>query len=199
VEDLLSAIYSRKRSILLTGMPGSGKTCTLLAVQEALELRAKCDSALVPMFIQSREFADLATARDREAQGLCEDWVERVARLADKAHIVIVVDSLDVLSISREHAALTYFLAQIDRLLLIENVTVLTACRDFDRRYDRRLAARVWESELACQPLDLTVKFCRCFSHLILTLQESMVPDACAHPKSPTAHREAETAKAHRG
>jgi hypothetical protein len=154
VEDLLSAIYSRKRSILLTGMPGSGKTCTLLAVQEALELRAKCNSTLVPMFIQSREFADLATARDREAQGLCEDWVERVARLADKAHIVIVVDSLDVLSISREHAALTYFLAQIDRLLLIENVTVLTACRDFDRRYDRRLAARVWESELACQPLD---------------------------------------------
>lgn len=155
VEDLLSAIYSRKRSILLTGMPGSGKTCTLLAVQEALELRAKCDSALVPMFIQSREFADLATARDRESQGLCEDWVERVARLADKAHVVIVVDSLDVLSISREHAALTYFLAQIDRLLLIENVTVLTACRDFDRRYDRRLAARVWECELACQPLDL--------------------------------------------
>ncbi|KRA21883.1 AAA family ATPase [Pseudomonas sp. Root569] len=155
VEDLLSAIYSRKRSILLTGMPGSGKTCTLLAVQEALELRAKCDSALVPMFIQSREFADLATARDRESQGLCEDWVERVARLADKAHVVIVVDSLDVLSISREHAALTYFLAQIDRLLLIEKVTVLTACRDFDRRYDRRLAARVWECELACQPLDL--------------------------------------------
>ena len=155
VEDLLSAIYSRKRSILLTGMPGSGKTCTLLAVQEALELRAKRDSALVPMFIQSREFADLATARDREAQGLCEDWVERVARLADKAHVVIVVDSLDVLSISREHATLSYFLAQIDRLLLIENVTVLTACRDFDRRYDRRLAARVWECELACQPLDL--------------------------------------------
>lgn len=155
VEDLLSAIYSRKRSILLTGMPGSGKTCTLLAVQESLELRAECDSALVPMFIQSREFADLATARDREAQGLCEDWVERVARLADKAHVVIVVDSLDVLSISREHAALTYFLAQIDRLLLIENVTVLTACRDFDRRFDRRLATRVWECELACQPLDL--------------------------------------------
>ena len=73
VEVLLSAIYGRKRSILLTGMPGSGKTCTLLAVQEALELRAKWDSALIPMFIQSREFADLATAREREAQGLCED------------------------------------------------------------------------------------------------------------------------------
>lgn len=154
VDDLLSAIHNRKRSILLTGLPGSGKTCALLAVQEALELRAKCDSSLVPLFIQAREFADLATAQDRQAQGLCEDWVEKVARLADKAHVVIVVDSLDVLSISREHAALTYFLAQIDRLLFIENVTVLTACRDFDRRYDRRLAARVWECELACQPLD---------------------------------------------
>jgi len=169
VEDLLSAIDSGKRSILLTGLPGSGKTCALLAVQEALELRAKCDSSLVPMFIQSREFADLANARDREAQGLCEDWVEKVARLADKARVVIVVDSLDVLSISREHAALTYFLAQIDRLLLIKNVTVLTACRDFDRRYDRRLAVRAWECELACQPLD--------FDREVLPLLQSLSID----------------------
>ncbi|MBV4512809.1 AAA family ATPase [Pseudomonas sp. SWRI22] len=154
VDDMLSAIDNGKRSILLTGLPGAGKTCALLAVQEALELLAEGDGSIVPLFIQSREFADLATAQDRHAQGLYEDWVEKVARLADNARVAIVIDSLDVLSISREHAALTYFLAQIDRLLLISNVTVLTACRDFDRRYDRRLASRVWECELACQPLD---------------------------------------------
>ena len=154
IDDLLSAVDEKKRSILLTGLPGSGKTCVLLAVQEALELRAQSDSRLVPLFIQSREFADLATAKDRQAQGLHEEWVEKVARLADDAHVVVVIDSLDVLSISREHGALTYFLAQIDRLLLVANVTVLTACRDFDRRYDRRISERVWDCELKCQPLD---------------------------------------------
>ncbi|MDP3090358.1 MAG: hypothetical protein Q8N04_06745 [Nitrospira sp.] len=109
---------------------------------------------LVPLFIQSREFADLATARERQAQGLPEQWVEQVARLAENTHVVVVIDSLDVLSIAREHDILTYFLAQIDRLLLIPNVTVITACRNFDRKYDRRIAARQWDCELQCPPLD---------------------------------------------
>jgi len=45
-------------------------------------------------------------------------------------------------------------LAQIDRLLLIPNITVVTACRDFDRQYDRRIAEREWDCELKCPPLD---------------------------------------------
>jgi len=58
------------------------------------------------------------------------------------------------LSIAREHSVLAYFLAQIDQLLLIPNVTVITACRNFDKKYDRRLASRNWDSELECEPLD---------------------------------------------
>lgn len=154
VNDLLAAIYAGKRSILLTGLPGSGKTCVILAVQEALEQRAQIRSDLVPLFIQSREFADLATAQERQAQGLSEQWVEKAARLAEDAQVVVVIDSLDVLSIAREHNVLTYFLAQIDRLLLIPNITVVTACRDFDRQYDRRIAERKWDCELKCQSLN---------------------------------------------
>lgn len=153
VDELLAAIDARKRAILLTGLPGSGKTCVMLAVQEALEQRAQTRTDLVPLFIQSSEFADLAAAQDRQAQGLPEQWVEKVARMAEDAHVVAVIDSLDVLSIAREHSVLTYFLAQIDRLLLIPNVTVVTACRDFDRHYDRRIAERQWDSELKCPPL----------------------------------------------
>jgi len=153
-DEVLNAIDQHKRSILVTGLPGSGKTCVLLAVQEELELRAQTDRSLVPLFIQSREFAELATAKDRQAQGLNEDWVGWVARLADEAHVVVVIDSLDVLSISREHSALTYFLAQLDQLLIIANVTTLVACRDFDRHYDRRIAGRLWACELECRPLD---------------------------------------------
>ncbi|MDO8989475.1 MAG: ATP-binding protein [Sideroxyarcus sp.] len=154
VNELLAAIDAKKRAILLTGMPGSGKTCVMLAFQELLEERAQTRLDVVPLFIQSREFADLATSQDRQAQGLSEQWVEKAARMAEYAHVIVVMDSLDVLSIARDHRVLTYFLAQIDRLLLIPNVTVVTACRDFDRHYDRRIAERKWDCELKCQPLD---------------------------------------------
>ncbi len=152
VNELLAAIDARKRSVLLAGLPGSGKTCVMLSLQEALEQRTQTRTDLVPLFIQSREFADLATAQERQAQGLPEQWVQQAARLAEDAHVVVVIDSLDVLSIAREHGVLTYFLAQIDQLLLIPNVTVITACRDFDRKYDRRIAARQWDCELQCLP-----------------------------------------------
>lgn len=154
VNDILAAIAAKNRSILLTGLPGSGKTCVMLALQDELERLAQIRSDLLPLFIQSREFADFATAQDRQAQGLSEQWVGKVARMAEDAHVVVVIDSLDVLSIAREHQVLTYFLAQIDQLLLIPNVTVTTACRDFDRHYDRRIAQRTWDKEFTCQPLD---------------------------------------------
>nr|VFJ66040.1 MAG: NACHT domain-containing protein [Candidatus Kentron sp. DK] len=159
VNELLAAINAGKRAVLLTGVPGSGKTCVMLSLQEALEARAKTRmDHLVPLFIQSREFADLATAGERQAQGLPEQWVEQAARLTEAARVVVVIDSLDVLSIAREHSVLTYFLAQIDRLLRLPNVTVITACRDFDRKYDRRIAVRQWDCELQCPPLDWEVE-----------------------------------------
>lgn len=154
VSSLLAAIEARKRAILLTGLPGSGKTCVMLALQEVLEQHAQNRSDIVPLFIQSREFADLATPQDRQAQGLSVQWVEEAARLAEDADVIVVIDSLDVLSIARDHSVLTYFLAQIDRLLLIPKITVVTACRDFDRHYDRRISVREWDSELKCQPLN---------------------------------------------
>lgn len=154
VAEILTAIDTKPSSILLTGRPGSGKTCVMLALQDALEQQTQSRSDQFPIFIQSREFADLDTAQDRQAQGLPQDWVERAARLAETVHVVVVIDSLDVLSIAREHKVLDYFLAQMDRLLRLSNVTVVTACRDFDRQYDRRIAQRKWSSELKCRPLD---------------------------------------------
>ncbi|WP_448097283.1 AAA family ATPase [Luteibacter yeojuensis] len=154
VNELLTAIDAKKQAILLTGLPGSGKTCVMLELQDALEQRAKACSDIAPLFIQSREFTDLATAQDRRSQGLPELWVEKAARLAETTHVIVVMDSLDVLSIARDHRVLTYFLAQIDRLLLVPNVTVVTACRDFDRHYDRRISERKWDCELKCQHWD---------------------------------------------
>jgi hypothetical protein len=124
-----------------------------LELQEALEQRAQTRTDIVPLFIQSREFADLTTVQDRNAHGWPDQLVEKAARLAEETHVVVVIDSLDVLSIAREHSVLTYFLTQIDRLLLIQNITVVTTCRDFDRHYDRRIAERQWDYECKCLPL----------------------------------------------
>lgn len=154
VSELLEAIEAKHRSILVTGLPGSGKTCVMLSVQDELEQLAQNRTDLLPLFIQSREFADTVTEQERRAQGLPEHWVERAARMAEEAHVVVIIDSLDVLSIAREHSILKYFLAQIDRLLLIPNVTVVTACRDFDSQYDRHIAQRSWDKKVTCQPLD---------------------------------------------
>ena len=154
VDELLTAIDDGNRSILLTGHPGSGKTCAMLDLQESLEQRSHAQADVTPLFIQSREFADLTTAQERQAQGLPEQWVQQAARLAEDSHVIVVIDSLDVLSIAREHKVLTYFLAQIDQLLLVPNITVVTACRDFDKNYDQRMASRNWDCELQCLPLD---------------------------------------------
>lgn len=154
LNELLTAIDTGKRSILLTGSPGSGKTCVMLELQETLEARAQSGSDFVPIFIQSREFADFVTDQERQAQGLPEKWVEKIARLTDEVRVIVVIDSLDVLSIAREHQVLRYFLAQIDRLLTLPKVTVVTSCRSFDRHYERDIATRQWDCELTCQALD---------------------------------------------
>ena len=78
--------------------------------------------------------------------------------MTETAHVVVVIDSLDVLSIAREHKALDYFLAQMDRLRQLSNVTVITACRDFDRQYDKRIAQREWSKEFKCQALNWEVE-----------------------------------------
>lgn len=153
-EKILEAILTKEKSVLITGSPGSGKTCLMIDLQESLEGLAKTKLDLLPIYIQAREYADIVSSQERQSKGLDEDWVNKVARLADESHAVVLIDSLDVLSIAREHKVLDYFLAQIDRLLTIPQVTVVTSCRDFDRHYDKRLSVRTWDQEFKCANLD---------------------------------------------
>lgn len=150
VKQLINAIEAKDRSVLLAGTPGSGKTCVLLELQEALEIRHD----LAALFIQTREYANCATPEMRTSQGLPKDLAGLVGRMADCKRTVVIIDSLDVLSLSREHTVLSFFLAQIDQLLLIPNVTVVAACRDFDRKYDSRLSERTWDRIVINAPLD---------------------------------------------
>lgn len=154
LQEILDGITTKQRSILLTGAQGAGKTCVMLELQDTLETRMQNGEPIVSLFIQSREFADIASARDRQVQGLSEQWVEESARLAEERHVIILIDSLDVLSISREHEVLRYFLAQLDRLKTIENITLVAACREFDRKYDSRIKHIQWDKEVSCGNLN---------------------------------------------
>lgn len=153
VSELIDAIQTGSRSILLTGRPGQGKTCVMLSLLEELEIKNEADG-YVPIFIQSREFSDATTNAKRREQGLPENWVEKLLRLSEKRRVILLVDSLDVLSIAKEHQILNYFLAQIDRLLSSSQVTLVASCRDFDRKYDSRLSDRSWDIEKTCADLD---------------------------------------------
>lgn len=150
VNELITVIESTGHSILLSGIPGSGKTCVLLELQEALDQR----NDLAAVFIQTREYASCLTPEARIAHGLPADLVGLLARMADNKPVVLIIDSLDVLSLSREHVVLDFFMALMDRLLLIPKVTVIAACREFDRKYDRRLAERSWDKVVNTQPLN---------------------------------------------
>ena len=150
VDELVSHIQAKAKCILLIGAAGGGKSCALLELQENLEQVQN----VVPIYIQAREYASCFTPEARESQGLPKDLIGLVGRMADYQHTVVVIDSLDVLSLAKDYSILSYFLAQIDRLLVIPNITVVVACREFDYKYDKRIAERTWEHIVSCKPLD---------------------------------------------
>ena len=149
-EELLGAIDSKQRSVLLTDGPGAGKTCILLDLVERLEQRPE----IATLFIQAREFAEATSKAERVTLGLPEDIPSIVSSLSVGRHVVVVIDSLDVLALARENAPLTYFLSLVDRLSTIPNTTTVVACRAFDLKYDRRLSARTWDQSVVAGELD---------------------------------------------
>jgi hypothetical protein len=149
LDTLLQAVQAREQSILVTGGPGSGKTCLMLDLLDTLE----SDKKVATLFIQGREFANCKKHDERVAHGLLRDIVGDVSRMSEHLRTVVLIDSLDVLSLSRDHESLSFFLSILDRLLLRPNVTVVTTCRSFDLKYDNRLAERNWPNIIDIGPL----------------------------------------------
>lgn len=144
-QGLLEAVSAKSRTVVLADGPGSGKTCVLLDLIDALGSRQ--DVAV--LFIQAREYANCRTDAEREANGLLPDLIGQVSRMADLKQVVVIIDSLDVVSLVRDHASLQYFLRIADQLSLRPNVTVICACRSFDLKYDARLSVREWSKVVA--------------------------------------------------
>ncbi|TAK89477.1 MAG: ATP-binding protein [Aquabacterium sp.] len=149
VADLMEATATNG-SVLLTDGPGAGKTCILMQLVDELEAR----SDVATLFLQAREFADAMDQDDRLAMGLYPDIPALVSAMSQWKRTIVVVDSLDVLSLNRETHSLAFFLSLIDRLRAIPGVCVVVACRSFDLQYDRKLADRHWDRKVEIGQLD---------------------------------------------
>lgn len=149
---LIELIKQGCQTILLTDCPGSGKTCLLLDLADYIEHEKTSVWGL--LFIKGDQFINVGSEKDLVAEGLPEDIVGHSARLAKFRRTVVIIDSLDVLSHSRQHETLKVFLRIIDRLEKIKGVTVITASRHFDLKYDPLLRGRSWEKTVNLQPLD---------------------------------------------
>ncbi|MEZ5104496.1 MAG: hypothetical protein R2757_08370 [Draconibacterium sp.] len=146
LDDILTHISDKKNTILVQDRPGSGKTCLLLDLADAIEN----DNEFQLLFIKGDRFAKV----DSGDSSLPNEIVESCGLLSCNSHVVVVIDSLDVLSCQRDHSALNFFLNLIDQLQIIQNVTIIAACREFDLKYDLRLRERKWDVEIKLKDFD---------------------------------------------
>ncbi|MBW4490345.1 MAG: ATP-binding protein [Trichocoleus desertorum ATA4-8-CV12] len=151
LSKVIELIEQGSRVILLSDRPGSGKTCVLLDLADYIE-RPSCSWSL--LFIKGDQFTDVDNEQDLSVRGLPTDIVGQCARLASYRKVVVIIDSLDVLSLSRQHSALKVFLGLVDRLEKVDGVTVIAGCRSFDLQYDPLLRGRSWQHTVYLQPLD---------------------------------------------
>ena len=151
--EVRAVLCSAARSVLVTGGPGAGKSCVLLDLLDSVEL----DRSHFCVYMQSRSFAECRTSQDRELMGWPADVIGLIARVAETKAVLVLLDSLDVLSISREHDALNFFLSLVDRLVELNGVTVVAAARSFDAAYDARLATRKWDLKISLGDLDWSI------------------------------------------
>jgi len=149
-DELVRLVDSHVSTILVTDKPGSGKTCLLLDIADYIEQNTQYGL----LFIKGDRFTRLGNQANSHFSGLPEDIVGLCGRLSEFRHVVVIIDSLDVLSINREHGSLSIFLSLIDRLNTMQSITVIAACRSFDLQYDPLLRNRNWEHKIPLEDLD---------------------------------------------
>lgn len=154
--QLVSFVEEGHGSVLVTDRPGCGKTCLLLDLIDHVEGSTPWGG----LFIKGDQFSGLHSEKDLVDQGMPEDIVGKCARLAAFRKVVVIIDSLDVLALNREHGTLKLFLSLADRLERLENITVVAACRIFDLDYDPLLRDRQWGKKLQISGLDFDEVIC---------------------------------------
>ncbi len=149
VEDVLSEIRAGSRRILIADQPGTGKSCVLLDVVDQIEASREFEF----LYIQGDHFTGSESEADLSDRGLPDNVIGVVARLAVDRRVVVVLDSLDVISLFRSQNTMRLFTGIMDRLHTLDNVSLVAACRSFDLDFDPLLRGREWDRRISLSPL----------------------------------------------
>ena len=141
-QELLEHIKG-KQSVLIDASPGSGKTCLLLDLLDYLE----GDPHYFCIYLQARDIEDFDIGELRV------NFLNSLARMAENLPVVLVVDSLDVLSTAGRQS-FTAVLTLMEQVRKIPNACVVASCRTFDLQYDPQLSAISWPQKLHLNELD---------------------------------------------
>lgn len=141
-QKLIDHINS-KQSVLIDGSPGSGKTCILLDLVDYVENNPH----YFCIFLQTRDI------EDSDIDEFRAKFLDSLARMAENLPVVLVVDSLDVLSTTGRHR-FTAVITLMEQVRKIPNAYVVASCRTFDLQYDRQLSALSWPQKLHLDELD---------------------------------------------
>lgn len=151
IKTILESIEKGKKSILVTDRAGSGKTWLLLQAAKAIEK----ESSFGLLFIKSDRFDNIGSEDDLMRRfGLDHRPELLVYRLSEFRKVVVILDSLDALSLARDQRGLKIFLNLMDRLLRVDRVTLIAACREFDLQFDPYLRTRTWDAIIKAPPPD---------------------------------------------
>ena len=148
-DQVLKAIDDGVGTVLIKGEPGIGKTCILLDVTEKLEE----DQRKAVLFVKGDEFGGARSLSELAEYGFPSKIVERCTQLTEYRKVVVLIDSLDVLSLQRAHGSFRLFLNVLDRLLTVRSVTIVATCRSFDLEFDSKLRGRKWDKTITVEPL----------------------------------------------
>lgn len=151
VHTIMDSIREGNKSILVNGKKGCGKTWVLLEVADHIE---RSDSYGL-LFIKGDHFDDIESEEElMNRLSFKFNPSVLVSRFSEYRHVVVIIDSLDALSLARDQKPLKTILSFIDKLLALENVTAVLACRDFDLEYDPYLRNRTWDKKIPLPPLN---------------------------------------------
>ncbi|MFI5293852.1 MAG: AAA family ATPase [Thermodesulfovibrionales bacterium] len=151
VLTIMDSIREGNKSILVNGKKGCGKTWVLLEVADQIE---RSDSYGL-LFIKGDYFDDIESEEElMNRLNFKFNPSVLVSRFSEYRHVVVIIDSLDTLSLARDQKPLKTILSFIDKLLALENVATVIACRDFDLEYDPYLRNRSWDKKIPLPPLN---------------------------------------------
>lgn len=149
--QIISALEKNMSKIVLTGSPGCGKSWIFLELADLLEIQDQWGV----LYIRGDHFDDIDSEGSLNSRlNLQDDIVGLTARLSSYRKPVVIIDSLDALSLARDQKALKIFLALLDRLTIVKDISIIAACRNFDLDYDPLLRDRKWDKKINVSNLD---------------------------------------------